>query len=152
MRIRNPLSTRPWQHVLEPLSGYITLCEALWQRGAAVAEGWNFGPHDDDAKHVQWIVERMIERWGDGARWERDTDYHPHEARYLKLDISKAAESLHWHPTWRLDETLSRIVTWHRAWLTGADMRAHCLAEISDYTAAANNRHAVDLSISKIAS
>jgi CDP-glucose 4,6-dehydratase len=142
VRIRNPLSTRPWQHVLEPLSGYLTLCQALWDRGADVAEGWNFGPHDEDARPVQWIVERMVALWGDEARWERDADFHPHEARYLKLDISKAAERLRWGPCWHLDETLSRIVAWHRAWLDGGDMRAHCLAEIEDYSAAAAARAA----------
>lgn len=152
VRIRNPLSTRPWQHVLEPLSGYLTLCEALWHRGSAVAEGWNFGPHDDDARPVQWIVERMADRWSDDASWERDSDFHPHEARYLKLDISKAAETLHWRPTWRLEETLYRVVEWHRAWRAGADMRAHCLEEIRDYTAAVNRRHIADFSISKIVS
>ncbi|MDZ7283018.1 CDP-glucose 4,6-dehydratase [Sphingomonas sanguinis] len=152
VRIRNPLSTRPWQHVLEPLSGYLTLCEALWHRGQDVAEGWNFGPHDDDARPVQWIVERMVERWGDGACWDRDADFHPHEARYLKLDISKAAETLHWRPTWRLEETLDRIIAWHHAWRAGADMRAHCLNEIHDYTAAFNRRRASALPPSKIAS
>ncbi|WP_431469977.1 CDP-glucose 4,6-dehydratase [Sphingosinithalassobacter sp. LHW66-3] len=142
IRIRNPLSTRPWQHVLEPLSGYLTLCQALWERGQEVAEGWNFGPRDEDARPVQWIVERMISLWGEGARWERDSDYHPHEARYLKLDISKAAEGLRWRPSWSLEETLDRIVTWHRAWQAGEEMRAHCLAEIRDYTAAAERASA----------
>jgi CDP-glucose 4,6-dehydratase len=136
--------------VLEPLSGYLTLCEALWQRGTEVAEGWNFGPTDEDAKPVQWIVERMVEAWGNGARWEREADFHPHEARYLKLDISKAAEVLHWHPSWRLNETLGRIVDWHRAWLAGADMRVHCLQEIRDYTASRHRRHSADLPTSKI--
>lgn len=152
VRIRNPLSTRPWQHVLEPLSGYLVLAQALWNHGGDVAEGWNFGPTDEDARPVQWIVERMVSRWGAGARWERDRDFHPHEARYLKLDISKAAEVLHWRPTWRLDETLARIVGWHRAWLAGQDMRAHCLKEIGDYTAAAGRRDADISSFSKMAS
>lgn len=142
VRIRNPLSTRPWQHVLEPLSGYLVLCEALWNQGSDVAEGWNFGPYDEDARPVQWIVERMIALWGAGARWERDADFHPHEARYLKLDISKVAERLHWGPSWRLDETLARIVAWHRAWLAGNNMQAHCLNEINDYATAAAARRA----------
>lgn len=151
VRIRNPLSTRPWQHVLEPLSGYLVLCQALWARGQQVAEGWNFGPHEGDARPVQWIVERMMAEWGDGARWERDPEYHPHEARYLKLDISKAADALSWRPAWRLQETLSRTVTWYRAWVAGQDMRAHCLREIADYTAAAHRLAADTPSLMKMA-
>ncbi|MFN6935041.1 MAG: CDP-glucose 4,6-dehydratase, partial [Tsuneonella sp.] len=96
--IRNPLATRPWQHVLEPLSGYLVLCQALWTRGDAVAGGWNFGPRDDDARPVQWIVERMCALWGEGASWERDGTVQPHEANYLKLDISKAHSGLGWQP------------------------------------------------------
>ncbi len=143
VRIRNPLSTRPWQHVLEPLSGYLTLCQALWDDRQTFADGWNFGPADEDAQPVQWIVERMIKKWGGGARWERDADFHPHEARYLKLDISKAAEQLRWRPSWCLDETLTRIVDWHRAWLDKANVRECCLAEIRDYVAAASARETI---------
>jgi CDP-glucose 4,6-dehydratase len=134
--IRNPLSTRPWQHVLEPLSGYLVLAEALYERGGDVAEGWNFGPREEDARPVQWIVDRMVESWGGGAHWTRDEAYHPHEARYLKLDTSKARERLGWKPRWTLEESLDRIAAWHRAWIAGGDMRAHCLGEIADYEAA----------------
>jgi CDP-glucose 4,6-dehydratase len=134
--IRNPLATRPWQHVLEPLSGYLTLAEALWNGGRDYAEGWNFGPRDEDARPVQWIVEHMVERWGEGASWVRDAGFHPHEARYLKLDISKARERLKWQPRWKLETTLEKIVDWHKAWMSGADMRAHCLREIADYESA----------------
>ncbi len=136
VRIRNPLSTRPWQHVLEPLSGYLTLAQALYEHGQRYAEGWNFGPREEDARPVQWIVEEMVARWGGEARWERDEDFHPHEARYLKLDISKARESLRWEPRWPLATTLAGIVDWHKAWLAGADMRAHCLGEITAYQGA----------------
>jgi CDP-glucose 4,6-dehydratase len=135
--IRNPVSTRPWQHVLEPLSGYLVLAQALYEQGAAVAEGWNFGPRDEDARPVEWIVAQMVERWGNTARWIKDDHYHPHEARYLKLDTSKARERLRWLPRWTLDETLGRIVDWHQAWMAGKDMRAHCLREIADYSEAA---------------
>lgn len=131
--IRNPLSTRPWQHVLEPVSGYLVLAEALANDGARFAEGWNFGPRDEDARPVEWIVERMIRHWGAGASWARDEGFHPHEARYLKLDISKAREQLGWRPVWALDDALGRIVEWHRAWRGGGDMRARCLAEIAAY-------------------
>jgi CDP-glucose 4,6-dehydratase len=134
--IRNPLSTRPWQHVLEPLGGYLLLAERLYQAGHDYADGWNFGPRDEDAKPVEWIVEHMIANWGDDARWERDPAFHPHEARFLKLDISKAQESLRWRPRWSLDAALERIVSWHKAWRRGEDMRALCLHQIDDYTAA----------------
>lgn len=135
--IRNPLATRPWQHVLEPLSGYLVLAEALWQGGQDYAEGWNFGPRDEDAQPVEWIVDEMIERWGGDAAWVRDEGFHPHEARYLKLDISKARERLQWEPRWPLQKTLGKIVDWQKAWLAGADVHAHCLAEIDGYSRAA---------------
>lgn len=113
--IRNPHAIRPWQHVLEPLRGYLMLSERLWHDGPQFAEGWNFGPDDEDAKPVQWIVERMAETWGDGAAWSLDRGDHPHEAGYLKLDISKARGRLGWHPRWNLEVTLNHIVDWHRA-------------------------------------
>ena len=132
--IRNPLAIRPWQHVLEPVSGYLTLCQALWNDPDAAADAWNFGPRDDDARPVQWIVERICALWGDGATWVRDDGVQPHEARYLKLDISKARASLDWHPRWTLGEALENIVAWHRAWLSGADMHDYCHAEIARFS------------------
>ncbi len=131
--IRNPGSTRPWQHVLEPLSGYLTLAEHLWQDAGAFAEGWNFGPEDSDAKPVQWIVERMVELWGEGAVWRLDAAKHPHEANYLKLDISKARNRLAWRPRWDLETALSRIISWHRAWIGKQDMREVCVRQIEEY-------------------
>lgn len=131
--IRNPVSTRPWQHVLEPLSGYLVLAEHLWQHGHQYAGGWNFGPIDSDAKPVQWIVEQMVKQWGQGVSWLLDAGQNVHEANYLKLDCSKARVKLHWVPTWHLEQTLTRIVTWHQAWISGADMQACCLQEINDY-------------------
>ena len=131
--IRNPLSTRPWQHVLEPLSGYLVLAQRLWQDGKSFAEGWNFGPKDDDCQPVQWILDKMVHFWGDGAHYEIDKSEQPHEANFLKLDCSKAAMRLKWHPKWRLQQTLEQIVHWHRAWLEGADMQVKCLQEIEKY-------------------
>jgi CDP-glucose 4,6-dehydratase len=120
--------------VLEPLSGYLTLAEHLWSDGAACAEGWNFGPRDEDARPVQWIVKRMARDWGRGASWRLDGGEHPHEAHWLKLDISKARHRLGWHPRWPLDEALSKISDWHRAWLAQDDMREVCLRQIEQYT------------------
>lgn len=134
--VRNPQATRPWQHVLEPLSGYLVLAQQLWAQGHACAEGWNFGPKDEDAKPVEWILNKMIGNWGAGASWQLDTDAHPHEAKFLKLDISKAHSRLHWSPTWSLEHTLAKIVAWHRAWLAGDDMNAYSLNEIESYMAA----------------
>lgn len=130
--IRNPLAIRPWQHVLEPLSGYLVLCQALWDDPAA-AQAWNFGPRDDDARPVQWIVERMCNLWGEGADWTHDLSVQPYEAHYLKLDISKARSGLHWGPRWSLAEALERIVAWHRAWLSGTDMHDYCNTELERF-------------------
>lgn len=134
--VRNPQATRPWQHVLEPLSGYLVLAENLWARGQDVAQGWNFGPKDEDARPVDWILEHMVNTWGEGASWALDQNPQPHEARYLKLDVSKARARLHWSPTWSLETTLAYIVKWHKAWLNGNDAHALCLAEINAYMAA----------------
>ncbi|MEH3158268.1 MAG: CDP-glucose 4,6-dehydratase [Sphingomonas taxi] len=131
--IRNPHAIRPWQHVLEPLSGYLVLAQRLYEYGQTDAEGWNFGPRDSDAKPVQWIVEQMCEAWGQDAAWTLQPGDHPHEAAYLKLDISKAWQRLHWAPRWSLSVALSRIMEWHRAWLADADMRAVSLEQISGY-------------------
>ena len=135
VRIRNPHATRPWQHVLEPLGGYLCLAEHLVQQGQAFAEAWNFGPLDGDVQPVQWIVDHLAREWGGGARWAVDAGEHPHEARFLKLDISKARQRLQWQPHWRLGTALSHIVAWHQAWLAGQDMRALCLQQIAQYTA-----------------
>ncbi|AIA70376.1 CDP-glucose 4,6-dehydratase [Pectobacterium atrosepticum] len=138
--IRNPHAIRPWQHVLEPLSGYLCAAQALYLNGTEYAEAWNFGPLDEDAQPVQWIVEKMVGAWGDDASWILDDGEHPHEAHYLKLDCSKAKMRLNWAPVWRLDETLNRIVTWHKAWLAGADMHQITLNEIHDYMKTQNDK------------
>lgn len=130
--IRNPRSTRPWQHVLEPLSGYILLAEKLYQCPKEYAEGWNFGPLDDGAKPVDWILDQMTKKWP-GSSWELDDDSHPHEANFLKLDISKAKARLLWRPVWDLETTLSKIIQWHRAWLNKEDVQNICLNEINSY-------------------
>jgi CDP-glucose 4,6-dehydratase len=132
--IRNPPATPPWQHVVEPLSGYLTLAEHLYTDGQPFAEGWNFGPKDDDAQPVQWIVEHMVTSWGNGASWQLDGGVHPHEANYLKLDISKAKARLGWQPRWYLAAALEHITTWHRAWLAQQDMHQLCLAQIQQYS------------------
>ena len=131
--IRSPHAIRPWQHVLEPLSGYLLLAEKLYTQGVAYAEGWNFGPADEDAKPVQWIVEQLKQQWGEGASWQLDGGEHPHEAHYLKLDCSKAKMRLDWQPRWHLGHTLEMIVAWQQAWLAKKDMRSFTLKQIEQY-------------------
>jgi len=132
--IRNPLSTRPWQHVLEPISGYLVLAENLYNKGDEFAEGWNFGPKEEGCKPVDWILETMIKQWGDGANWELDKNNNPHEAGFLKLDCSKAANRLKWQPKWELAESLALIVDWHLDWNAGVNMKKKCLQEIVNYS------------------
>jgi len=131
--IRSPKATRPWQHVLEPLSGYLILAEKLYENQGEYAEGWNFGPNEQDVKPVDWILDRMIELWP-GASWVLNKNENPHEAVLLNLDISKASGLLGWTPTWDLPMTLGNIIRWHKLWLGGADMRKVCITEIDNFT------------------
>ncbi len=131
--IRNPGAIRPWQHVLEPLGGYLLLAERLFERGHEFADAWNFGPGDEDCRPVSWVVARLAEEWGDDVRWEMDKGPQPHEARYLKLDSSGARARLGWRPRWSLAEALRAIVRWHKAHRAGADMRAMVLEQIGQY-------------------
>ena len=130
--IRNPKATRPWQHVLEPLSGYLILAQNLYKDQKKYAEGWNFGPNEKDVQPVDWILDKMISKWPNSS-WELDNNSNPHEAGFLKLDISKAKSKLGWSPVWELSQTLERIVSWHQAWLNKDDMQAVCLTEIEEY-------------------
>jgi len=140
--IRNPLSTRPWQHVLEPLSGYLVLAQALCtDNGDRFAEGWNFGPKDEDCKPVNWILNKMVEKWEGKASWELDQNNNPHEAGFLKLDCSKAQNQLKWSPNWNLEITLTKIVTWHQAWLNNEDVQLACFNEIAAYTQENENKY-----------
>lgn len=131
--IRNPLATRPWQHVLEPLSGYLLLAERLWENPLQFAEGWNFGPEPKDIKPVGWVVDRLVDLWGEGAAWVRDGGEHPHEAMSLALDISKARHGLRWLPQLGLDQALEMIVRWEKARLADADMRDISLQQINEF-------------------
>ena len=133
VEIRNPQAIRPWQHVLEPLRGYLTLAENLFEQGPHFAEAWNFGPNDEDAKSVGWIVEQMAELWGNDAKWQIDTGAHPHEANYLKLDISKARSRLDWHPALRLTDALKLIIDWSKQRQEGADIRKLTMDQIRTY-------------------
>jgi len=129
--VRNAGAVRPWQHVVSPLSGYLLLAQALWS-SPELAGGWNFGPADDDARPVWWIVERLRERWSGRLSWERHSGSHPHEAQYLKLDSSRARSRLGWHPLVSLETALDSIVAWYQALEAGADMRAVTVGQIAD--------------------
>jgi CDP-glucose 4,6-dehydratase len=132
VRVRNPNSIRPWQHVLNPLSGYLVLAQALWD-APELAEGWNFGPTDEDARPVGWIVQRIAARWPEDLQSTQDDGPHPHEARYLKLDSSKALARLGWRPGLGLEATIESIVDWYRELRAGADMRAVTLGQIEAF-------------------
>lgn len=131
--IRNPNAIRPWQHVLEPLGGYLCLAEQMWHRGAELANAWNFGPEDSDAKPVSWIVDYLTRLWGEGASWQLDLDSHPHEATYLKLDCSKVKSKLGWEPKLSLGTALEWIVEFYRAYRSDADMHALTVEQIQRY-------------------
>jgi len=135
VNIRNPNAIRPWQHVLEPLSGYLLLAQNLYEKGPEFAEAWNFGPNENDAQSVQWIVKKLTHTWGEDANWKLDVSEHPHEAHYLKLDCSKAKSRLNWKPNWRLENALLAIIEWYRAYLEGVDMREITLQQINLYKA-----------------
>lgn len=131
--IRNPQAVRPWQHVLEPLRGYLTLAERLFTVGASYAEAFNFGPREDDAQPVAWVVGQLASKWGEAAAWRLDGADHPHEASLLRLDVSKAAHRLAWRPILDLDSGLQLTVDWALAARDGKDMHAFTLAQINRY-------------------
>jgi len=132
--IRNANAVRPWQHVLEPLSGYLLLAKKLYDDGPRYAEGWNFGPDDRDAKPVECIVDTMCKKWGQNASYETDKGEHPHEARYLKLDCSKAKTELGWYPRWNLEMAIDSIIDWTRAYKENKDLRQSCFKQIKEYS------------------
>lgn len=132
--VRNPHATRPWQHVLEPVSGYLTLAEKLYFSGNEFAEGWNFGPNDQDTKPVGEVMDSLVSHWpNNNISWELDQHQQPHEAQLLKLDISKAKSRLNWHPQWNLTMALKSIVEWHHSWLDGCNMKDVTLEQIKSF-------------------
>jgi CDP-glucose 4,6-dehydratase len=132
LTIRSPNAIRPWQHVLEPLSGYLLLAEKLYTEGSAFAEAWNFGPNDDDAKPVSWIVDQLCAH-APGTKWQTVNMQQPHEAGLLKLDSSKAKARLGWAPRWNLETALNKTMEWHQAWRSNGDMAAVTNVQIRAY-------------------
>lgn len=141
VKIRSPYAVRPWQHVLEPLSGYLTLAERLYNDGPKFAEGWNFGPDDKDAKSVEWIIKKICNFWGKGASYGIDKNPQPHEANYLKLDCSKAKNELEWLPKWDIETTLKSIVDWNKAYLKDENIRVITEKQIENYFSVCGNKY-----------
>jgi CDP-glucose 4,6-dehydratase len=132
VKVRNPDAVRPWQHVLNPLSGYLRLAEELW-RSKDAAQAWNFGPQKGDAQTVHWILERLEGLWGGAFSWELDGGVNPPEAVWLELDSSKAERHLGWRPGWDLGQALERVVQWHEAERRGEDMRGVSVDQIEQF-------------------
>lgn len=131
--LRNPNSTRPWQHVLEPLGGYLLLAEKLYFSPKQYAEGWNFGPEENDAKPVRWITDFIFKLWQHPDNWQQDQQPQPHEAHYLKLDCTKAKNQLNWQPRWNIEKGLTETVNWYKAWQANKNMRDVTLNQIEDF-------------------
>jgi len=139
--IRNPDAIRPWQHVLEPLHGYLLLAEKLCHEGNRYAEPWNFGPYDSDVQPVSSIVIKLAEEWGTNDDWKSDGEKQPHEANFLKLDSSKARSQLGWAPKLSLDDALAWIVEWYRALESRMDMKDFTNKQIATYESIESNQH-----------
>lgn len=131
--VRYPDAVRPWQHVLEPLFGYLSLAQHLYQDGPAFTGGWNFGPDNEDVKPVGWLVERITEIWGNNVSWTTDQRNNPYEARYLELDCSKAKSKLGWYPRWNLEIALEKTIDWYKAYCNHKDMLNVTIDQIQSY-------------------
>ncbi|MBE9057474.1 CDP-glucose 4,6-dehydratase [Sphaerospermopsis sp. LEGE 08334] len=131
--IRNPQAVRPWQHVLEPLHGYLMLAEKLFTEGCIYGGGWNFGPNESGVKTVAWILEQLKQLWGNDASWIQDSRFQPHEANYLTLDCSKARNQLDWEAQLDLKTALAWIVDWNKAWQQGYDMKEKTQEQIQNF-------------------
>lgn len=138
--IRRPDAVRPWQHVLNPLSGYLEIAQRLCD-DPSKATAFNFGPEESDARPVQWLVDQIATRWPDAIAWEIDAGPHPHEATYLKLDSSRAKALLGWTPTWGLHEGLDAIIDWYLALREGAEMRDVTVQQVRRFAAEYDNPH-----------
>ena len=134
VRIRNPRAVRPWQHVLEPLNGYLLLSEKLHTCGPRCAGAWNFGPDAGDARNVEWLAARMFRKWSSAPGYSIDKGRHPHEAHYLRLDSSKARRELGWTPRWNAGMAVDKIIEWTLAYQRGEDILETCLRQIREYS------------------
>jgi len=154
LKVRSPDAVRPWQHVLEPLSGYLLLAEKLYGEPGRYSQSWNFGPSHEDTRSVRWLVENLVSLCGKDVRWERDAKPSPHEAHFLTLDSTKAQTMLGWKPRWDLQRALAAVVDWYRAYQSQSDLGELMLGQIKSfesttqrgdidsYGTASNYRHA----------
>jgi len=131
--LRNPLAIRPWQHVIEPITGYIKLAEKLYSQEKGFDQAWNFGPNDTDCKSVEWIATTLLSLNDCENSWKQDDNFNPHEAQLLKLDISKAKNRLGWNPKWDLKYSLKKIVEWHNVYLSKKDVSQVTRKQIIEY-------------------
>lgn len=136
LTIRYPSAVRPWQHVLEPLSGYLVLAQALYEYGSDYASAWNFGPQEYDARSVQEVIELLISKWESSAAWKKDDQEQPHEANFLKLDCTKSMQQLGWSPRWDLEVAVEKIIQWHKAYKNQLDLHEISLDQINQYMSA----------------
>ncbi len=133
IEIRNPDALRPWQHVLEPLYGYLLLAEALYNEPKLFAGSWNFGPNDQDVKPVKWIVNQLLQFANESISWKIESQNHAHEAHFLKLDSSKSKNKLNWHPQWSLETALKHAMDWYRAYQQKENMQEKTLTQINSF-------------------
>ncbi len=133
LTLRYPQAVRPWQHVLEPLHGYLRLAQALVEQGQAVASAWNFGPDNEGLVSVGELVERLAQRWPGRAPWTAEATGQPYEAGLLSLDSSQARARLGWRPLWTLQQAIERTLDWHQAWQAGEDMQTFSRTQIVAY-------------------
>lgn len=139
-KLRRPHAVRPWQHVLEPLAGYLILAERITTT-PTLAGAWNFGPSEGDCRTAGDIANRLAALWGDGAEWQPENSDFPHEAGMLLLDSSRAKLGLGWQPRWTLDAGLAATIFWHKSWLTATNMHAVTLQQIEQFTTDAQYGH-----------
>lgn len=135
--IRSPQAVRPWQHVLDPLSGYLLLAEKLVKNGSDFAQAWNFGPEQSSAKSVSWILNKLSKKFAN-FNWEKENTKQEHETNILKLDISKAKSELRWFPKWSLETSLDNTISWYSAFKENEKMQEFSLNQINFYQ---NNKH-----------
>lgn len=133
IKVRNPKAVRPWQYVLEPLSGYLLLAEKLYKNRAKYADSWNFGPNERDIRPVEWLVKELCDKWGNGAAYSFDRGKHPHEAHCLKLDSKKARSELGWRPRWTIEQALGKVIEWTKVYQDEMDIRTECVKQIKEY-------------------
>jgi CDP-glucose 4,6-dehydratase len=131
--IRNPEAIRPWQHVLEPLAGYLILAQKLLEDESRYADAWNFGPSEDSAIPVQELARRLFNFLESEAGWKDSSQASPYESQLLRLDVSKAKLGLGWEPLWSIDDTLEKVAEWHRGWRSKVDIESLCIEQIQAY-------------------